>query len=103
TLVLIQHACYYMLEGKEYTYIKFTVHHVKAILLQKGQTSKLTATFDNKPIEADVSTAQMAVWNNGKKPIKKDEILTENNSIEIISVNHIPILEARIRKSSRDV
>lgn len=102
SLISIPLAFLFWLEAKQYPDANFTVHPVKAILLQKGQTSKLTASFDNKLIETDVSTAQMAIWNKGKKPVRKEAILSENNSIEIISVNRIPILEARIRKSSRD-
>lgn len=89
-------------QSKEYPELTFMVHPIKAVLLQKGQTSKLTASFEDRLLESDVTTAQVAIWNKGKKSIKQDSILTDNKSIKITSNDNTPILEAIIRKSSRE-
>lgn len=93
---------YFYYESKEYPELTFTVHPVKAVLLQKEQTSKLSATFDGKPLEGDVTTAQVAIWNNGKKAVKSDNILNAQKNIQIYTENNAPILEAKIRKVSRE-
>ncbi len=93
---------YFYYESKEYPELTFTIHPVRAILLQKGQTSKLSASFEGKSIESDVSTAQIAIWNNGKKAVKSDNILNAQKNIQINTENNVPILEAKIRKFSRE-
>lgn len=101
SLISIPLAFYFYYESKEYPELTFTVHPVKAVLLQKGETSKLSATFEGKPIQGDVTTAQVAIWNNGKKSIKPENILNNQKSIQIQTENNVPILEAKIRKVSR--
>lgn len=101
SLISIPLAFYFYFESKEYPELTFTVHPVKAVLLQKGETSKLSATFEGKTLDGNVTTAQVALWNNGKKAIKSDNILTNQKSILIQTENNIPILEAKVRKASR--
>ncbi len=103
SLISIPLAFYFYFESKEYPELTFTVHPVRAVLLQKGQSSNLSASFEGKSLEGDVTTAQVAVWNNGKKAIKTENILNSQRSIQIQTENTIPILEAKIRKVSREV
>lgn len=93
-------AVYFYLEGKEYPQLTYYVHPVKAIVVRAGQASRLTASFDNKVIETDITATQIALWNQGKRAIKKDNVL---KPIVIHTENNTPILEATIRKSSREV
>jgi uncharacterized membrane protein YesL len=101
SLISIPLAFYFYYESKEYPELTFTVHPIKAVLLHKGETSKLSATFEGKPLEGDVTTAQVAIWNNGKKAIKSENILNNQKSIQIQTENNVSILEAKIRKVSR--
>lgn len=94
---------YFWYEGKSSVDLNFAVHPVKAVLLQTDQSSKLKATYEGKPVEGNVTTVQVALWNKGKKSIRAEQILNDRKSILISTENGIPILDATLRKSSREV
>ncbi|MBI2472040.1 MAG: hypothetical protein HYV59_12490 [Planctomycetes bacterium] len=93
-------AVYFYFEGKETSLLTYYVNTVKATVVKAGQASKLTASYNNKVIETDITASQIALWNEGKLPIKRSGIL---KPIIIYTENETPILEATIRKTSRDV
>ena len=93
-------AVLFYMEAKDSRELAYYVNPARAVVVQMGQASKLKVNFDNKPIETDITAAQIALWNRGEVPIKSDNIL---NPIIIRTENNIPILEATIRKTSRDV
>lgn len=93
-------AAYLYFEGKEAHQLTYYISPAKAVVVQTGQASKLAVSFDGKPVGTDITAAQIAIWNQGKLPIKKDDVL---RPIVIDTENNAPILEATIRKSSRDV
>jgi hypothetical protein len=59
----------------------------------------LQTLYKGKAIEGNVSVAQIAIWNKGKQSIKPANILSP---IQVYTVGKSPILEATIRKVSRD-
>ena len=93
-------ALYFWYDGRTFPELTYGVHPVKAVLVKAGQTSKLTTYFENKPITSDITTTQVYVWNRGKAAIKRDHIL---QPIVLRSEKNIPILEATIRKRTREV
>jgi hypothetical protein len=93
-------AIYFYVEGKETPLLTYYVNPVKAVVVKAGQASRLTTSFDNKIIETDITATQIALWNQGKQAIKKDQIL---KPIVIYTENNTPILEATIRKTRREV
>lgn len=78
----------------------YYVHPVKAAIVKSGKVSKLTTIYADKPIKTDITAAQIGLWNQGKLPIKASNIL---QSIVLYTADNAPILEASIRKVSRDV
>lgn len=77
-------------------------YHVKpgrATIVKSSEASGLEINYSGKQIRGDISAAQIALWNAGKQPIKTEHIL---NKIQIIT-SGVPIIEARIQKSTRDV
>jgi hypothetical protein len=100
TLIGFPLSIYFYYAAKEYPHLTYYVHPVKATIVRAGEASKLTASIDNKPVETDITAAQLAIWNQGRRSIKKDQVL---KPIVIYTENNAPILEATIRKSSRDV
>ena len=100
TIIGLVLTIYFYVEGKENRDLTYYVNPVKAVLVRSGQASRLSASFDDKTVETDITAAQIALWNQGKLAIKKDNIL---KSVVIYTDKQIPILEATIRKSSRDV
>jgi len=93
-------AAYFFLEGKENHQLTYYVNPSKAIVVKSGQASNLAVSFNGKIINTDITAAQIILWNQGKLSIKTDDIL---KPIVIYTENNVPILEATIRKSSRDV
>lgn len=87
-------------ESREYPQLSYFVHPVKASVLKAGQASKLRCDFEGQSITSDITVAQVAVWNQGKKSIKRDNIL---KPVVLYLTNGSPILEAILRKQSRDV
>ena len=91
---------YFYYEGKEAPRLTYYVNPAKAVVVQTGQASRLTTSFDNKEIKTDITAAQIAIWNRGNKPIRREQLL---KPVVIYTDNNTPILEATIRKASRDV
>lgn len=100
SLISIPLAIYFYFQAKEYPQLTSYVSPTKAVVVKAGQASRLTASYDNKVIDTDITAAQVALWNGGSKPIKSTDIL---KPIVIRTDNNIPILEATIRKTSREV
>ena len=100
SLVSIPLAIYLYYAGKGHPQITYFVHPVRAIAVRAGEASRLTTTFDNEPISTDISIAQIAVWNQGTQSVRSENVL---RPVVIFTENNVPILEATIRRSSREV
>ena len=72
---------------------------VKTTIVKSGQASEIKTIYKDKEINTDVTAAQIAIWNQGNASIKKENIL---KPIIISTQNNTPILEATIRKSTRE-
>lgn len=91
---------YFYREGKDVRNLTYYVHPIKTVLVRAGQASRLTTDFDGKRVQGDITAAQVAFWNQGNLPIKTENIL---KPIILYTDNKAPILEATVRKRSRDV
>lgn len=91
---------YFYYASKESPQLTYYAHPAKAAIVRVGEASRLSTTFDNKPIETDITAAQVAIWNEGGRAIKREQVL---KPVVIFTENGAPILEATIRKSSREV
>ena len=94
-------ALYFYLEQRQSRGLIYYVHPVKAAVVARGaQVSKLTAYYGEKRVITDITVAQVAIWNQGKLPIKDADIL---QPIVLFTADKTPILEATTRKVSREV
>lgn len=100
TLISVPLAAYFYLQAREYPELAYFVSPVKAIVVRKGQASSLITSRNGKTIETDVTTAQIAIWNRGKRPIRSTNVLAP---IVVQIEGDSAILEASVRKRSRDV
>jgi uncharacterized protein YcbK (DUF882 family) len=100
SLIALPLSFYFYYAAKEYPRLTYYVNPAKAVVVKAGQASRLTTSYDNKVIDTDITAAQVLLWNNGSKSIKRENIL---KPIVIYTENNIPILEATIRRSSREV
>jgi uncharacterized membrane protein YidH (DUF202 family) len=87
-------------DSKSYPELTFSINPVRTVVVKSGQASRLATSFDNQIIQTDVTAAQVAIWNNGKRAVKNDEIL---KTVIIQTENAIPILEATIVNVTRDI
>jgi hypothetical protein len=91
----------YIWQGEKITpKLTYLINPARAVVVKANQASGLSVSFNNKDIKTDITAAQIAVWNEGKKVIKSENIL---KPIIIRTGNNSAILEATIIKSSRDV
>jgi len=80
--------------------LTYYINPAKAIVAKSGVLSKLSVSFDGVPITSDIAVAQIALWNTGKMSIREGDVL---QPVIISTENNTPILDAVIRKTSRDV
>lgn len=100
TIVGLPLSIFLYYKSNVYPSLTYYVYPVRAALVRKGNISALEAVYDGKKIEGDVTVAQIAIWNRGKQPISKSLRL---RPVELYTEPNTPILDATIRKSSRDI
>ncbi|MGB8952378.1 MAG: hypothetical protein WCC06_06910 [Candidatus Aminicenantales bacterium] len=93
-------AIYFWQESKLERELVFLSHPVKATVVKAGQTSSIEIFYKNEKINTDVTAVQVAIWNRGKRPIEKNDILEE---VVLLTRPKTPILDAEIRKISRGI
>lgn len=96
----IMTAIYLYYQSREVPQLEYLTNPVKAIIVKVGQASRLTVLYDNSRIDSDITAAQLAIWNAGKKGIKPENIL---EPIVISTPKGQAILEASVRKVTRQV
>lgn len=93
-------ALIFYIQGRERRKLIFYENPGKAIIAKAGHSSKIEILIEGKQIKRDVTATQVAFWNDGKKSIKPENIL---KPLIIKTKDKIPIVEAKIRKKSREV
>jgi hypothetical protein len=80
--------------------VTYFVNPARNKVAQAGTSSDLTILYKGQPISGSVTAASIALWNEGKKPVFKSDVLTP---IQFRLPAQHKILEAKIVKSTRDV
>jgi hypothetical protein len=93
-------AVYFYFLSRETPELTYFVHPVKAAVVRTGQMSRLSVQFDGKDLTSDVTAAQVAFWNAGRRAIRSSAIL---GPLVMRTANKARILEVRLQKTSRDV
>ena len=91
---------FFYLRSASYPELVYLVSPVRTIVVKQGTTSRLGIVFDGRPLTQDVTASQVAIWNRGRQAIRRAAIL---QGVTITTEPRVPILEATIRKTSRDV
>jgi len=86
--------------GKLQRELKFYCHPVKTEIAKAGYSAPLEIFYNNEKVNEDITAFQIAVWNNGKMPIEKNDIL---EPIMLCTDPKASILDASIKKVTRDV
>ena len=66
-------------------------------MVRAGEASDLSISHNGKKISGNVSAAQMAIWNAGKRPIRENDILSP---IVISTGGGQPVLERHCGRSA---
>jgi hypothetical protein len=80
--------------------LTYYVHPARATVVKAGTASAIAVTYNGKMVATDITAAQVAIWNAGKLPVRRSDIL---KPLTIKTTPSVPILEAAVRKLSRDV
>jgi hypothetical protein len=91
---------FFYLSSTSYPELVYLVNPVRTIVVKQGTTSRLGVMFDGRPLTQDVTASQVVIWNRGRQAIRRAAIL---QGVTITTEPRVPILEATIRKTSRDV
>jgi hypothetical protein len=79
--------------------LTYYISPTRTPIVQKGSLDNFSVTFHGIQITNDLSSAEILIWNQGKLPIHKEEIL---KTITLKTVNGEPIYQTTA-KPSRDV
>jgi hypothetical protein len=93
-------AAYFYFQSVSYPELVYYVNPARAVVVKQGTASRLTVSFDGRPVAQDVTATQVAIWNRGREAIRRTAVL---QPIIIRTEPRVPILEATIRKKSREV
>jgi len=78
----------------------FAQQPVQTMVVRAGELSKLGVTYGGRVVTSDITAAQIAIWNAGRKPILANDIL---EPLVIRMHAGATILDSKIRFITRDV
>lgn len=93
-------AIFTWLDSKATPELTFYANPARAVVVQRGKASDLAVTYRNEMVQGDISAVQIAIWNAGKIPIKRGDVL---KPVVFSMASGSSILEATIRSPGRDV
>lgn len=91
-------AVYFYYASVQRPELTYYFHPARTTVVSAGQSRALSFTYNGKQLDKDVTTVHVAIWNAGKTPVRHEDILSP---ITIQSESKLPILEAKLRKTSR--
>ncbi len=103
SIIALPLSVYFYVESIQRPDLTISRNPSKLEVINAGTSSKLSVTYNGKQISSDVSIAQLALWNQGKKPIKTEEDKDILESIVIHANPEVEILQATVIKTSRNV
>lgn len=99
TTISIIFAFWIYFESREFRDVSYSFHPIRTEIIKTNRPSRLSISYDDAKIDSTVTTLQMAIWNRGSLPVKREHI---QNPILVKTADNSPILEASILKMSRE-
>jgi hypothetical protein len=90
----------YLTFGHDSPKLTFALSPTRSPIIVAGQSSELRVLYNDTPITQDVTSAQVAFWNDGRRAVEKNDVL---EPIKLITEPPTEILEARWRQTARPV
>jgi len=76
----------------------YCISPTRTQIIQATKVSDIAVTYKGLPLTGNVTAAQIAVWNDGREPIRGEDILTP---IVLLTSTNVSILEVSILKTNR--
>jgi len=86
--------------GSKSRQVTYEVNPVRTSILRAGQTTAIKVFFKGQEVSTDIAIAQIAIWNHGEESVRPENVLSP---VLIVTRPPVRILEATVRKQSRDV
>lgn len=80
--------------------VVYSIQPVAISIVRRGETPRLSVSFDGQPIEGDVSMLRVALWNAGRSAVRPDDIL---EPIRIAASPNARLLDAKVPFQTRGV
>ncbi len=100
SIVGIPLGIYFFLQSVSKSDLVYYLNPVRTVIVKQGAASRLAVSFDGHALSEDVTAAQVAIWNRGRRAIKTDAVL---RPVIIKTEPPAVILEATVRTTSREV
>lgn len=99
-LIGMAFAIFTYFDSQSYPELVAQVHPTKTVLVSEQGVQELAIYADGKKVDGPVTSVQIAIWNNGKKEVKAEDVL---ESIVLKTNKKVKILSAKVLKQSRNV
>jgi hypothetical protein len=99
SIIALPLSVYFYIESIQSPNLTFSRNPSKLEIVAASKSSKFSVDYNGQPVSGDISIAQIAIWNQGNKPIKAEDILAP---VILHTTPGVGILEASVRKPSRD-
>lgn len=86
--------------GLPYRNLLFIVHPIRTSIFNPKDSTVFKFTVNNKEVSTEVSSIQIALWNKGNLPIKRENVLKR---IRLFFPDLVPILDTKILSFSREI
>lgn len=93
-------AVYFYYDSRRFPELAYYVNQDRVVLAKQGGISQLKYFYRDRELTSDVTAAQVGIYNRGKEAIRKSSIL---KPLIIEMDPSVPILEATLQRSSRDL
>lgn len=88
-------ACFFY-ASREVPDLTYYVSPTRTAILTGGQNQKLSVSYAEQPVHGDISSAQVTIWNAGRKAITRSDLLT----VPTLAADN-PILDEKVLDESR--
>jgi hypothetical protein len=99
-LVTIATTAYLLVIGRETRNLFYYCNPIKTSIVQAGNIKTLEVFHNGQKIETDVTAMQVAIWNKGRLPILKSDVLED---CVLLLEPPVRILDAEVTKQSRSL
>jgi hypothetical protein len=101
SIIALPLSVYFYIESIQSPNLTFSRNPSKLeiVTASASKSSKFSVDYNGQPVSGDISIAQIAIWNQGNKPIKAEDMLAP--VILHTTTPGVDILEASVGKTSR--